>query len=432
MCDYIPAMTLTPEEQAILNGSQGEVMAKIMKTLAMYGDTFGADQFIPISGPAHLVTSFGISVMSATFDLMDELIAAGVHTKEPFTVDPRPIDHANVPCNLLQKIVFGVMYSRQDSYEEQLKKLGLKNDNAFTCACYMDEVGNTPKKGDILSWSESSAVVYANSVLGARCNRNSAFMDIFGAILGKVPNFDLTTDEGRKAKWVIEVKTSRRPEAQVLGSAIGLKVMEDVPYIRGLTPFLGSELNDEAKAFCKDMGAASASNGAVGLYHVEGLTPEAVELGDSLIREDAQVYMIDDAELERVKASYPVIWKDPAAKPKLCFIGCPHLSISQLKAWTVRLENALKAAGSQKVTIKTVLTAAPDVLEKFRGMPEYARLLATGVRLSHICPLMYMNNPMCKTMPVITCSNKLRTYTSARYYTEAEIAAIISGGKEAR
>ena len=180
------------------------------------------------------------------------------------------------------------------------------------------------------------------------------------------------------------------------------------------------------------MGAASASNGAVGLYHVEGLTPEAVELGDSLIREDAQVYMIDDAELERVKASYPVIWKDPAAKPKLCFIGCPHLSISQLKAWTVRLENALKAAGSQKVTIKTVLTAAPDVLEKFRGMPEYARLLATGVRLSYICPLMYMNNPMCKTMPVITCSNKLRTYTSARYYTEDEIAAIISGGKEAR
>lgn len=79
-----------------------------------------------------------------------------------------------------------------------------------------------------------------------------------------------------------------------------------------------------------------------------------------------------------------------------------------------------------------MLTAAPDVLEKFRGMPEYARLLATGVRLSYICPLMYMNNPMCKTMPVITCSNKLRTYTSARYYTEDEIAAIISGGKEAR
>ncbi len=427
---YTPAMSLTPEEQAILNGSQGEVMAKVLKTLAMYGDTFGADKFIPISGPGHLVTSFGISVMSATFELMDELINAGVKAQQPFTADPRPLDYENVPCSLLQKIAFNVMYSKQAPYEEQLRKLGLKDSNAFTCTCYMDEVGNTPKKGDVLSWSESSAVVYANSVLGARCNRNSAFIDIFGAILGKVPNFDLTTDEGRRAKWVVEVKTTKKPEAQVLGSAIGLKVMEDVPYIRGLTPFIGTELDAEAKAYCKDMGAASASNGAVGLYHIEGLTPEAVELGDSLIREDAQVYVIDDAELERVRASYPVIWKNPDAKPRLCFIGCPHLSIGQLKEWTARLESALKAAGSSKVKIKTVLTAAPDVLAAFKQTPEYPRLLATGARLSYICPLMYMNNPLCKGMPVITNSNKLRTYTSARYYTDDEIAALIAG-KEA-
>ena len=99
---YTPAMSLTPEEQAILNGSQGEVMAKVLKTLAMYGDTFGADKFIPISGPGHLVTSFGISVMSATFELMDELINAGVKAQQPFTADPRPLDYENVPCSLLQ------------------------------------------------------------------------------------------------------------------------------------------------------------------------------------------------------------------------------------------------------------------------------------------------------------------------------------------
>ena len=319
------------------------------------------------------------------------------------------------------------MYGNQKSYEEQLKKLGIKNSKAFTCACYMNEVGNTPKKGDILSWSESSAVVYANSVLGARCNRNSAVIDIFGAILGFVPHFDLLTDEGRKAGWVVEVKTSKVPEAQVLGSAIGLKVMEDVPYIKGLDAFLGHELNDDVKAYCKDMGAASASNGAVGLYHVEGLTPEAAELGDKLIREDAKVYVIDDAELERVKASYPVIWKNPDAKPKLCFIGCPHLSIRQLVGWTVRIEKALKNAGISKVKVKTVMTAAPDVLEEFRGMPEYDKLRAMGVRLSYICPLMYMNNPMCKSTPVITNSNKLRTYTSARYYTDDEITALLAG-----
>ena len=421
-------MKLTPEEQDILDGKQGEVLAKVMKTLVMYGDAFGAEKFVPAPGPAHLVTSFGLSVMTATFDLMDELIAAGVKAQKPFTVDPRPLDPENVPAGLLQKIVFGVMYGKQNDYEEQLRRLGLKDDNAFTCACYMDEVGNVPQRGQVLSWAESSAVVYANSVLGARCNRNSAYIDIFGAILGKVPYFGLLTDEGRRATWVIDIRTSKIPEAQVLGSAIGLKVMEDVPYIKGLDAFLGRELNEDARSYLKDMGAASASNGAVGLYHVENLTPEAVELGDSLIAEGARTYVIDDAELDRVRRSYPVIWKDPDAKPKLCFIGCPHLSENQLIRWTERLEEALRAAGRSKLRLKTVFTAPPDVLAQFQKTPYAARLRAMGGRLSYICPLMYMNNPLCKSMPVVTNSNKLRTYTSARYYTDEAITNLLTKG----
>ena len=420
-------MRLTAEEQAILDGQRGETLAKVMKSLVMYGDTFGAEKMVPATGQAHLVTSFGLSVTTALFDVMVELIAAGLHAEHPFTMDPRPLDFENVPCNFLQRIVFGVMYGKQEDYEGQLRRLGLKNDKAFTCTCYMDEVGNVPARGQVLSWSESSAVVYANSVLGARCNRNSAYMDIFGAILGRVPYFGLLTDEGRRASWVVEVKTSKRPEAQVLGSAIGLKVMEDVPYIKGLAPFLGGELDDSAKAYLKDMGAASASNGAVGLYHVEGLTPEAVDLGDALIRPGAKTYVIDDAELERVKAGYPVIWKNPDAKPKLCFIGCPHLSLSQLIGWTEKLEGALQGG---RLKIKTVLTAAPDVLEAFRKTPYFERLRATGARLSYICPLMYMNNPLCKALPVITNSNKLRTYTAARYYTDDEVTAILVKGGE--
>lgn len=418
-------MRLTAEEQAILDGQRGETLAKVMKSLVMYGDTFGAEKMVPATGQAHLVTSFGLSVTTALFDVMDELIAAGLHAEQPFTMDPRPLDFENVPCNFLQRIVFGVMYGKQEDYEGQLRRLGLKNDKAFTCTCYMDEVGNLPARGQVLSWSESSAVVYANSVLGARCNRNSAYMDIFGAILGRVPYFGLLTDEGRRASWVVEVKTSKRPEAQVLGSAIGLKVMEDVPYIKGLAPFLGGQLDDSAKAYLKDMGAASASNGAVGLYHVEGLTPEAVDLGDALIRPGAKTYVIDDAELERVKAGYPVIWKNPDAKPKLCFIGCPHLSLSQLIGWTEKLEGALQGG---RLKIKTVLTAAPDVLEAFRKTPYFERLRATGARLSYICPLMYMNNPLSGKIPVITSSNKLRTYTSARYYTDDEILTQITKG----
>lgn len=423
------AMQLTAEQQAMLNGEQGEVMAKVMKTLVMYGEAFGATKLVPVtSEKGHLVTSFGLKVMTPVYDLMDQLLNAGVTSKQKFSVDPKPLD-PNVPSDLIKNVVFKkFMYSKQNEYDEQLRKMGLLNDDAYTCACYLDEVGNAPKKGEVLSWAESSAVVYANSVLGARCNRNSGIIELFGSIVGYVPYFGLVTDEGRKATWIVEVKTTKKPEAQVLGSAIGMKVMEDVPYVKGLTDWIGNDLNDDAKAYLKDFGAATASNGAVGLYHIAGLTPEAVEMGEDIIAENAQVYVIDDAELERVKASYPVMWKNPDATPKLCFIGCPHLTMAQLKEWTDNVCEGLAKNGRKKVSVPTVFTAPPAVCDEFKKTDYYARLEATGVVLSHICPLMYMNNPLAKKMPVITNSNKLRTYTTSRYYTSEEILDIITKG----
>ena len=424
-------MILTKEQQAILDGEKGETLAKVMKTLVMYGEAFGAEKMVPITSKNnHLVTSFGLKVMSPVYDLMQTLLDGGVTSEQKFSVDPRPID-PNVPANFLQKIVFNkFMYSKQDFYEGQLEKLGLMDDKAFTCTCYMDEVGNKPEKGEVLSWAESSAVVYANSVLGARCNRNSGILDIMGSMVGYVPYFGLLTDEGRKATWVIMVETTKKPEAQLLGSAIGMKVMEDVPYVYGLEKWIGTELDDATCSYLKDFGAATASNGAVGLYHIHGLTPEAVELGESLIVEGAKEYVIDDAELERVKSEYPVMWKNLDAQPKLCFIGCPHLSLQQLKDWTVNVEEGLKANGKKKVVIPTVFTAAPGVLEAFNKTEYAARLKETGVITSYICPLMYMNNPLCKSMPVITSSNKLRTYTTSRYYTDEEILRIVTGGEK--
>ncbi len=424
-------MILTKEQEAILHGEKGEVMAKVMETVVRYGELFGAEKLVPVTSEYnHLVTSFGLKMIKPVYDLMDKLIEAGALSKQQFSMDPRPIDK-NVPASFLQNLIFQkIMYAKQDFYEAQLEKLGLMNKDAFTCACYMDEVGNKPKKGDVLSWAESSAVVYANSVLGARCNRNSGIIDIMGSVAGYVPYFGLLTDEGRKATWIIEIKTSKKPEAQLLGSAIGMKVMEDVPYIKGLDKWLGTELDDAACTYLKDFGAATASNGAVGLYHIENLTPEAKEMGEALVKEGAKTYVIDDAELERVYKSYPVIWKNPDAKPKLCFMGCPHMSLEQLKTWTDKVEAGLKAAGNKKVLIPTVFTAAPGVLAEFEKTPYAARLKATGVITSYICPLMYMNNPLSGKMPVITSSNKLRTYTTARYYTDDEILIqITKGGK---
>ena len=421
-------MKLTQEQQAILDGARGETMAKVMETLVAYGDTFRAERMVPITGQyGHTVISFGLGIMKPVYDLYNELIEAGLTGGQRFTADPRPMDD-KVPASPLEKLVFKkFIYSQQDRLEEQMRKLGLTSDDDYTCTCYLPQVGNIPKRGEVLSWAESSAVVYANSVLGARCNRNSGIIELFGSIAGFVPEFGLLTDEGRKASWVVEVRCEKMPEAQLLGSAIGMKVMEQVPYIKGLDKWLGTELDDKTCAYLKDFGAATASNGAVGLYHIESLTPEAKDMGEDLITEGAQVYVVDDAELERVKSSYPVVWKNADAKPRLCFVGCPHLTLQQLIDWTRAIDEGLHKNGLSRVSVPTVFTAASAVLREFEKTPYAETLRRCGVITGSLCPLMYMNNPLCKKKAVITCSNKLRTYSSARFYSEDEILTIITG-----
>jgi len=426
---YQPKMKLTDEQIAILEGKEGETKAKIMETLVMFGDMFEAKRMVKVThDDGHLVTSFGLGLLKPLYRTMDELTANKITTKGKFTIDPRPLDYENVKCNILEKLIFSkIMYSQQKRYEAQLAAVGLRDMNAFTCTCYLPEVGNTPRKGDILSWAESSAVVYANSVLGARCNRNSGMLDLFGSIIGYVPEFGLLLDEGRKATWKIVLKTTKLPEAQILGSAIGMKVMEDVPYVVGLDKYLGTEINEETSGYLKDFGAATASNGAVGLYHIENLTPEAKEQGQKLLVSDYKEYIIDDEEIERVYRSYPVMWKDKEKKGNLVFIGCPHLTYKQCINWSHNILDGLKEMKRKKVAVRTIITTSPDVLDKFKKTDEYKLMIGAGVKFSSICALMYMNNPLCKIRRVITSSNKLRTYSVARYYKDAEILNFVIG-----
>ena len=426
---YQPKMKLTEEQLAILNGSEGATKAKVMETLVRYGDLFDATELVKIThSEGHLVTSFGLSLLKPVYRVMNELIEAGLKVEGGFTMDPRPVDFENVKCSPIEKLLFNtVLYGKQNFYEDQLKKLGLKEEDAFSCACYFKEMKNVPKKGDILSWAESSAVNYANSVIGARCNRNSGMIDIFGSILGYVPKFGLLTDEGRKAKWKVIINTTKKPIPQILGSAIGIKVMEDVPYVVGLDKWIGTELNDSAVDYLKDFGAATASNGAVGLYHIENLTPEAKELGESLLVEDYKEYVIDDAELERVYKSYPVMWLKPDKPGNLVFIGCPHLSMNQLNEWTDAIINGLKENGKKKVACQTVLCTAPPVRKEFEKTAKYKELIKTGATLTSICPLMYTSNPLTKKKRIMTPSNKLRTYTMAKYFKDEDLLNYIVG-----
>ena len=422
-------MELNQELQEIRDGKRGETLKKILNTLVMYGEANDAKRMVKLTpGMGHTAMGSGPVTWAPVFDLLQELLDAGLVTGMPFTADPLPYD-PKVPATVAQRLMFAYMYSCQNRSEREFLQLGLKNPTAYSCTCYMPEVGNTPRQGDILGWSESSAVSFANSVLGARCNRNSCVLDLMNIILGYVPEFGLLTDDGRKADWIVEVRTETKPEAQILGSAIGMKVVDKVPYIRGLDRWLGTELDQKTKDYLKDMGAAAASNGAVGLYHVDGLTPEAAQQGETLIREDAQIYVIDDRELHRVKDSYPCVWAEPEKEPELCFIGCPQLSVDQLVAWTERLDRAITAAGRRSAAVPTVLTAAPDVIASFRErFPDSYKLLKRRkIILSYICPLSYTANPLVQKTRIITCSNKLRTYSHARFHSEEELLAIIAG-----
>ncbi|MCP4755045.1 MAG: DUF521 domain-containing protein [Proteobacteria bacterium] len=423
-------MKLTDEERAILEDEKGETLRKAMESVVLFGDTFGAERLVPLDGPIHMVFAGTSIILKPYLDMVDEIVDSGLTAMSGFTADPRSVDRANMEYTEKQESVLQLLFPDEKKYEEQLLKAGLKDKNAFTCTCYLDEVGNIPDKGDILVWAESSAVVYANSVLGARTNRNSGGIEFLCGVLGKTPLFGLLTDEGRRARWLIEVKTSQLPEATVLGSAIGMKVNEDVPYIVGLDRFLGTHLNGEVKDYCKDMGAAAAANGAVGLYHIENLTPEALETGRDLLAQGYRSYVVDDTVIEEVVASYPVVWKNPEADPELCFIGCPHLSSRQVYGWLEKIEDALEKEGRKTVELKTWLVAAPDVIEAFRrDEPAWRRLQATGVGLTALCPLNYMQNPVLKSPAAITNSNKLRTYTSARYLTDEKTVQTIVTGK---
>jgi hypothetical protein len=424
-------MILTQDEQEILNGNQGPTLQKAMRTMVLYGEALEAERFVDVDWGGHFSIPFALPGVGPRLEMLDELAEAGLKTTLPFTLDPRaPADFETLGVSPEQKQLFLDMLRDQPAYDQRMLQLGLRDQDAYTCTPYFSEVGNIPPQGAVLAWSESSCVVYANSVLGARTNRNSAILDILSNIIGKTPLTGFLTDAGRRANWLVEVKTDKRPNPQLLGAAIGMKVLEDVPFITGLDRFLTPRLDPATRDFLKEMGAACAAIGAVGLYHVENITPEALDQGNNLLRPDYRKYTIDDQKLDALFSSYPVMWQDKQAQPRKCMIGCPHLSLRELYWWTANICDALQAAERERVAIETILCAAPQVIQKFHeDEKEYGRLKRTGVKLTDTCPEAYMNNRLCAREAVITNSNKFRAFTTARMYLDNDLIQVIVGGK---
>jgi len=412
---------LSKEELAILQGKHGSVMQKVMKTVVLYGEALDADKLADIEGPGHFVISFSREGIAPPIRVLEELVDAGLRTKFPFTLDPRgalDFENLNLQPGVEQALLD--MYQNQEYYEQLLTKLGLRDDQAFTCNPYQPEVGNIPERGTILAWSESACAIYANSVLGARTNRNGAIMDLLSNIAGKTPLAGLLTNEGRRASWLVEIKTAELPNPQLLGAAIGRQIQVGVPYVVGLDRFLNPALDSFTIDYLQDMGAMCATYGAIGLFHAENITPEAIDYGRDLLKTGYRTFGVDQEELSNLYDSFPRLWHD---------IGCPHISLRQLYWWAETIKQELKNSKRDKVAVETILCSAPQILEKFREDKNASDWLEqAGVKLSACCCETIFETGLKAGHPVITNSNKLRAYSSARFLPDNELVQVLVAG----
>ena len=426
-------MTLTQEEQAILEGKEGEEKAKLMKILVAYGNVFGAEKLVDLGGAPHSNLFVGAPYMKSLIQMLDECAKAGLKSYAPYTVNPRPYDVYNVQNNPKDMTLIYEGYTLQRDLDYVHVRLGAPDLNLRTCACYLDEIGNAPEPGTYVAWAESSAVNYGNSVLGLRTTRNGSGMVEICAMLGKAPLFGLMIDEGRRAKWLVEVKTSKEPDWGAIGTAIGRKVVEDVPFITGLDKYFeGGKVTADNLHLLKAMGSATASSGAVGLYHVEGVTPDAKEQGRDLLVEGYQTYVIDDAEQQRVIATFENLWPEKDGDPTAAFIGCPHNTYHELVKWGRLVTEALEKEGKEEAAIPVYMFTPNKVRDRLieEEGELVSRMKRAGMHATNMCSVSYAGmKGFSERVRGVTNSAKTRVYSTIRYFPDEILVKIIVTGK---
>jgi predicted aconitase len=216
-------------------------------------------------------------------------------------------------------------------------------------------------KGDHVAWSESSAVAYVNSVIGARTNREGGPGALSAAICGKTPEYGYHLDEERKANLIVEVETEiKGADYGAIGYLVGKAVGDGVPYFR----FKNQSRRDDLKS----LGAALASSGAVALYHVEKLTPEYEFALEGLESSDLEKISIDRAEINEIRAKLSTT----SETPELICLGCPHASIEEIRKVAdelvgKQLKNELWVCTSISVKAAADRMGYTNIIEKAGG-----------------------------------------------------------------
>lgn len=304
------ALRRTDEEQAMLAGEAGPGVQKAMEIVVALGQIYGAVDLVPIAS----VQVSGVSYKNlgdAGLEFLEEWAAQGARARVPTTLNPAGMD-----LTAWRELGFSETFARrQEAVIAAYIALGVTP----TCTCTPYLVGYTPGLGQHVAWAESSAVSYANSVLGARTNREGGPSALAAAIIGRTARYGLHLDGNRLATAVVDVVCPVRSEADLgaLGYLLGQQVKNGIPFLR----FHDSELREWD---LKTLGAAMAASGAVALYHVEGLTPEARQ--SDMIARNALNLVLDD-----LSPGFAAL-NGSAETVDLVSLGCPHASLAELEA----------------------------------------------------------------------------------------------------
>ncbi|MFH1126781.1 MAG: aconitase X catalytic domain-containing protein [archaeon] len=321
-------MHLTKEEKECLDGKHGNAARKSMEILKALGDIYGAERLIPVTSVQVAGVSYD-NLGDAGLQYLEELAKDG-KVKVKTTLNPAGMDLRD-----WKKLGISDGFAeKQHKVLKAFEKLGI--ETTATCTPYL--VGNKPGFGDHIAWSESSAVCYSNSVLGAKTNREGGPSALAAAIIGKTPMYGLHLERERQAKITVRVlaKIETLDDFSVLGYAIGRKIGNKIPYIKGIK----HAGRDQLKMFC----ASIATYGGTALFHMEGITPEKTEIP----KEEEEITK------EEIDAAKSALNDDCAVD--FVALGCPHASLDELKDIAVMLKG-------KKVKLATWISTARKTLD---------------------------------------------------------------------
>jgi predicted aconitase len=308
-------MILTHEEQQMFNGDMGPAVKKAMEILVALGESFGAEKLLRTNN-VHMAGSSVLVAEEAGTKFVEDIQRQGGRFVTNVTTNPTAIDPAKW---------------KEIGIDETDNELQIRLTNAYagmgantcnTCIPYL--AGNMPRYGEHMAWGESSAVVFANSVCGARTNREGGPSGLASALTGRTPAYGFHLKENRYGKFLIKIETplNDMTDYGTLGYFAGKIAGQDTPVFTGMP---GNPTLEELKA----LSAALAASGAVSMFHSVGVTPEAPTLEEAFGgREPEKVLVFGHAEKEMAEAA---LNKEPSDHVDWVLVGCPNASVQELR-----------------------------------------------------------------------------------------------------